>query len=665
MLVVRSILKVFARRAKLRSAGCSKLSPLAAREPRIALLLAATLGSLTLQACSRKPNTPAPDGSALFVRRCATCHTPGNDMRAPEPAALHLMSQRFILAALNSGRMKFEAKGLTKTQKLAIAIYLAAPDSPVVAFTGYCARDVRPPATSGVWNGWGADPGNTRYQSSRAAGLNRAQLKDLKLKWAFGFPGAAATFGQPTSYAGRLFVGSEDGTVYSLDAATGCLWWMFKASATVKTAISIGNGGKTAFFGDTNGFVYALSVADGSVIWQVHPEPHPSARITGSPLLHGNRLYVPISSGEEGASADPAYPCCTFRGSIIALDTSTGQQVWKASTITEEVKPTRKNSQGVQYFGPSGAAVWSSPTLDLQGHAIYVATGNNYSDPPTNMSDAVVAFDIRSGTKLWARQLMPKDVWNSGCVAEKKDNCPPERGNDYDFGAPPMLKSLPDGRRIVLAAQKSGVIYALDPDRHGRILWRTRIANGGPLGGVEWGGAANSHYAYFPVSDFDFDNPNVGGGVFALDLQTGRQIWHVAPPKPACAGQYGCSPAQMAPPTLVPGILFAGSLDGHLRAHDTHNGQVIWDFDTAQDFKTTNGVHAHGGSLNGAGPAILNSMLFVNTGYTNAMAGNVLLAFGLDPGQSQRTSVTPDKQDRKRRRAAPTQLHAKTSTPIF
>lgn len=666
MLVVRSILKVFARRAKLRSAGCSKLSPLAAREPRIALLLAATLGSLTLQACSRKPNTPAPDGSALFVRRCATCHTPGNDMRAPEPAALHLMSQRFILAALNSGRMKFEAKGLTKTQKLAIAIYLAAPDSPVVAFTGYCARDVRPPATPGVWNGWGADPGNTRYQSSRAAGLNRAQLKDLKLKWAFGFPGAAATFGQPTSYAGRLFVGSEDGTVYSLDAATGCLWWMFKASATVKTAISIGNGGKTAFFGDTNGFVYALSVADGSVIWQVHPEPHPSARITGSPLLHGNRLYVPISSGEEGASADPAYPCCTFRGSIIALDTSTGQQVWKASTITEEVKPTRKNSQGVQYFGPSGAAVWSSPTLDLQGHAIYVATGNNYSDPPTNMSDAVVAFDIRSGTKLWARQLMPKDVWNSGCVAEKKDNCPPERGNDYDFGAPPMLKSLPDGRRIVLAAQKSGVIYALDPDRHGRILWRTRIANGGPLGGVEWGGAANSHYAYFPVSDFDFDNPNVGGGVFALDLQTGRQIWHVAPPKPACAGQYGCSPAQMAPPTLVPGILFAGSLDGHLRAHDTHNGRVIWDFDTAQDFKTTNGVHAHGGSLNGAGPAILNSMLFVNTGYTNAMAGNVLLAFGLDPGQSQRTSVRPDKkQDRKRRRAAPTQLHAKTSTPIF
>jgi polyvinyl alcohol dehydrogenase (cytochrome) len=551
-------------------------------------------------------------------------------MRAPQPAALHLMSQRFILAALNSGRMKFEAKGLSKAQKLAIASYVAAPDSPVVAFTGYCARDLDPPAHPPVWNGWGADPGNSRYQSRRSAGLDRSGVGNLKLKWAFGFPGAAATFGQPTSYAGRLFVGSEDGTVYALDAATGCLWWMFKASATVKTAISVGDGGNAAFFGDTNGNVYALKVADGSVIWEVHPDPHPAARITGSPLLVGTRLYVPISSGEEGASANPAYPCCTFRGSVIALDTATGQQVWKGYTIAEEAKPTRKNPQGVQYFGPSGAAVWSSPTADLKAHAIYVGTGNNYSDPSTDMSDAVVAFDMITGKRLWWRQLMPKDVWNSGCVAEKRDNCPTQRGDDYDFGAPPILQSLADGRRMLLAAQKSGVVYALDPDNHGRILWKSRIGKGGPLGGVEWGGAANGRHAFFPLSDFDFDNPNVGGGMFALDLATGKQVWHISPPKPACAGQYGCSPAQMAPPTLIPGVVFAGSLDGHLRAYDTRRGDVLWDFDTAQSFKTTNGVPAHGGSLNGAGPAIVSGMLFVNTGYTNAMAGNVLLAFGLD-----------------------------------
>jgi polyvinyl alcohol dehydrogenase (cytochrome) len=593
-------------------------------------LITAFIASVSLQGCSRKPNSPPPDGAALFVQRCAGCHSPGNDMRAPQPAALHLMSQRFILAALNSGRMKFEAKGLTKAQKLAIASYVAAPDSPVVAFTGYCARDLDPPEHPPVWNGWGADPGNSRYQPRRSAGLDRSRVNSLKLKWAFGFPGAAATFGQPTSYAGRLFVGSEDGTVYALDAATGCLWWMFKASATVKTAISVGDRGNAAFFGDTNGNVYALKVADGSVIWEVRPDPHPAARITGSPLLVGTRLYVPISSGEEGASANPAYPCCTFRGSVIALDTVTGKQIWKGYTIAQEAKPTRKNPQGVQYFGPSGAAVWSSPTGDLKAKAIYVATGNNYSDPSTDMSDAVVAFDMITGKRLWSRQLMPKDVWTSGCVAEKRDNCPAQRGVDYDFGAPPMLQSRADGRRILLAAQKSGVVYALDPDNHGRILWKSRIGKGGPLGGVEWGGAANGRHAFFPLSDFDFDNPNVGGGMFALDLVTGKKLWHIAPPKPACAGQYGCSPAQMAPPTLIPGVVFAGSLDGHLRAYDTRRGDVLWDFDTAQSFKTTNGVPAHGGSLNGAGPAIVSGMLFVNTGYTNAMAGNVLLAFGLD-----------------------------------
>ncbi len=451
------------------------------------------------------------------------------------------------------------------------------------------------------------------------------------MKWAFGYPGASATYGQPTSYAGRVFVGSEDGTVYALDSATGCVWWSFKASATVKTAISVGNEGGSVFFGDTNGYVYALKAADGSVLWRVHPEAHPAARITGSPLRIGNRLYVPISSGEEGASADPSYPCCTFRGSVVALDARSGKQIWKTYTIAENPKPTRISAQGVRYWGPSGAAVWSSPTADLKNHALYIATGNNYSGPSTDSSDSVIALDIETGKKLWSRQFTPKDLWNSGCVAEKKENCPEQPGDDYDFGAPPILKSLPGGLDILLLAQKSGVVYALDPKRHGKLLWRHRIGQGGPLGGVEWGGAADSHYAYFPLSDFDFSNPLArGGGVFALDLRSGKQVWHAAAPKPECAGQFGCSPAQMAPPTLIPGVLFAGSLDGHLRAYDTRNGDVLWDFDTAQEFHTTNGVKARGGSLNGAGPAVVSGMVYVNTGYTNAMAGNVLLAFAVD-----------------------------------
>lgn len=551
-------------------------------------------------------------------------------MRAPEIQALRQMSKASILAALESGRMRWQGKFLSKAKRTAIAEYLGAPDVSTTAMTGYCARGLDPPSNPPGWAGWGGDPENSRFQPARAAGLSRGQIKNLKLKWAFGFPGAAATFGQPTSFAGRLFIGSEDGTVYALDSATGCLWWSFKASATVKTAISIGNKGSTAFFGDTNGYVYALRVADGSVVWKVHPDSHPAARITGSPLLLGSRLYVPISSGEEGASADPGYPCCTFRGSVVALDASSGKPIWRAFTITDLPKPTRKSAQGVQYWGPSGAAVWSSPTADLKRRVIYVATGNNYSDPPTASSDSVIAFDMNSGKKLWSRQFTANDLWNAGCVAEKKDNCPAQHGDDFDFGAPPMLRSLAGGQDVLLLAQKSGVVYALDPERRGALLWKSRIGHGGPLGGIEWGGAADNRYAYFPLSDYDFDHPLTGGGLFALDLRTGKKVWYVAPPKPACTAQFGCSPAQMAPPTLIPEMLFAGSLDGHLRAYDTRDGAVLWDFDTAQEFPTTNGVKAHGGSLNGAGPAIVSGMVYVNTGYTNAMAGNVLLAFSVD-----------------------------------
>jgi polyvinyl alcohol dehydrogenase (cytochrome) len=595
------------------------------------LLLCLLLSIIEISGCSRKSAPAAPDGAALFTKKCANCHESNSDTRAPAQEALRQMSRGAIYAALDTGRMKWEGKFLSKAEKNAIANSLGVPDAPVVAeMTGFCPRDLDPPANPPGWAGWGVDAGNSRFQPTAAAGLKREDVKNLKLKWAFGFPGAAATFGQPTSYDGKLFVGSEDGNVYALDSATGCLWWRFKASATVKTAISVGNHGKTAFFGDTNGYVYALNVSDGSVVWKARPDSHPAARITGSPLLVGERLYVPFSSGEEGAAADPNYPCCTFRGSVVALDAASGKQIWKAYTITEDAKPTRKSPQGVQYFGPSGAAVWSSPTLDRKRRVIYVATGNNYADPPTASSDAVIAFDLKSGKRLWSRQFTPDDLWNAGCVAEKKDNCPQPHGDDYDFGAPPMLITLASGKDILLLAQKSGIVYALDPARRGALLWNTRIGKGGPLGGIEWGGAADGRYGYFTLSDFDFENPMVGGGLFALNLRNGKQVWYAAPVKPACAGQFGCSAAQMAPPTLASGVVFAGSLDGHLRAYDTRDGSVLWDFDTVQDYKTTNGVKAHGGSLNGAGPAVVSGMVYVNTGYTNALAGNVLLAFSTD-----------------------------------
>ena len=598
---------------------------------RVVVLLTLFVGIGNLAACSRKQTPAAIDRPALFTKKCASCHHDGNDMRAPGAEALRQMSRSSILAALDSGNMKWQAKFLTKIQKIALAEYLGKPDVHLpVETANFCGRDLDPPPDPPRWSGWGVNPQNTRFQPAWTAGLDRERVKDLKLKWAFGFPGAAATFSQPTSFAGRLFVGSEDGTVYSLDAASGCTWWTFRASATVKTAISVGNQGRTAFFGDTNGFVYAVNVSDGALTWKIHPDPHPAARITGSPLLVSTRLYVPISSGEEGAAADPRYPCCTFRGSIVAVDTTSGKQIWKTHTIDEAPRPTRKTPDGVQEWGPSGAAVWSAPTADVKRHTLYVATGNNYSFPPTETSDAVLALDMKSGKKLWHRQLTPKDLWNSGCVAEQKENCPDHRGDDFDFGSPPVLKSLPQGRDILLLSQKSGFVYALDPGNRGKLLWKTRIGHGGSLGGIQWGGAVDNRRAYYPLSDYDDANPLAGGGLFALKLQTGKQAWHALPPKPKCSKEFGCSAAQMAPPTAIPGVVFAGSLDGHLRAYDARDGSVIWDFDTAQEFHTINGIMGHGGSMNGSGPTVVDGMVYVNTGYTNAMAGNVLLAFSID-----------------------------------
>jgi polyvinyl alcohol dehydrogenase (cytochrome) len=300
-------------------------------------------------ACCGKPAAP-PDGAALFSQKCASCHRPGNDMRAPAPEALHQMSKTAILAALESGRMKWEGKLLSEGKKNAIGDYLAAPAATAMASNnGYCARDLDPPPNPPTWTGWGADLRNRRYQPALAAGFTRRQIGSLKLKWAFGFAGAAATYGQPTAFKGRVFVGGEDGTVYALDSATGCVWWTFKASGTVKTAVSIGNHGTTAFFGDANGLVYAVRVDDGALLWKVHADPHPAARIIGSPLLVSTRRYVPVSSGEEGASADPDYPCCTFRGSVISLDALSGRKVWKTYTIDDAPQPTRKNTRGVQY----------------------------------------------------------------------------------------------------------------------------------------------------------------------------------------------------------------------------------------------------------------------------------------------------------------------------
>jgi polyvinyl alcohol dehydrogenase (cytochrome) len=569
----------------------------------------------------------AQDGAALFEKHCTSCHRPGTDTRAPLREALARMPRPAILAALETGSMKTQGAALTAAERRTLVEFLSTASTTAEPRAGFCASPATKLTGAIGWNGWGVDLSNTRFQPS--PGLTAQQVPTLKLKWAFGFPNGKSVFGQPTIAGGRLFFGSDDGTVYSLDARTGCTFWMYKAATQVRTAISIDSSLGAIYFADVQANAYRVDTNTGALVWRVRVDEHPHARIIGAPKLYAGRLYVPVSSGEEVAGGYPKYPCCTFRGSVAALDARTGKQIWKTYMMPDPPKATRLNSTGTQMMGPAGAAVWSSPTIDVERKALYVATGNAYSDPPVRYSDAILSLDLETGSVQWVRQMTEADGWNFNCLSPNRSNCPEHGGPDFDFGSSPILRTLATGRRLLVVGQKSGMLHAIDPDAQGKIVWQVRLGKGGMLGGIEWGSAADDHAVYAALSDFEGEKPEAGGGLFALRLQDGEKIWYAAPTKPPCLGKSGCNSAQMAPVTLIPGVVFSGSLDGHLRAFGTSDGRLLWDLDTVRDYETVNGVKASGGSLNATGPTLAEGMLFVNSGYSflTGMPGNVLLAF--------------------------------------
>jgi polyvinyl alcohol dehydrogenase (cytochrome) len=591
------------------------------------------------------------DGAALYKQLCASCHDAGVE-RAPNREALRAMAPERVLAALESGAMLSMASGRTSSERRTIAEFATGK-----SFTK--PLDLTPPpqamcrvasgafsASSGPnWNGWGAGTANARYQDRAGAGFGVAEVPRLKLKWAFGFPGELSSDSQPTIAGGRVFVGTQAGVVYSLNAATGCVHWYFQAAAAVRAAVTISrvqtkSGPRDlAFIGDRAANVYAVDAATGTLLWKTTVDSHPLARVTGSPVFHNGRIYAGTASGEETAGASPEYECCRFRGSLVALDAASGAQIWKTYTIAEEPRPTKKNKAGTQMWGPSGAPIWSSPAIDVRRNAVYVTTGNNYSDPPTLTSDAFLALDMDNGKILWSRQMTSADAWNTACRLADRTNCTESDGPDFDFSSPPILVSLGNGRRAVVAGQKSGMVHAIDPDREGALLWQVRVGKGGINGGVQWGSAADASNLYVALSDIGRTavpnslatepDPKTGGGMFALRLASGQQVWYTPPP--GCGARQRCSPAQSAAVSAVPGVVFSGSVDGHLRGYATTNGAILWDFDTVRTFETVNGVPGRGGSLNVGGPAIAGGMLVVNSGYvSNGMPGNVLLMFSVD-----------------------------------
>jgi polyvinyl alcohol dehydrogenase (cytochrome) len=445
-----------------------------------------------------------------------------------------------------------------------------------------------------------------------------------------------------TLAGGRLFVGSPAGKVYSLDAATGCIRWWFQATGGVRNAVRIERVGNswTAFFGDGSATVHALDAASGKELWKAKIDDFPLARVTGSVNYYNGKVYAPVASGEEAAGANPAYECCRFRGSVVALDAATGKQIWKTYTIPDAPRRIKKNKVGTQLWGSSGAPVWSSPTIDPQRGVLYATSGNNYSDPTSRMSNAFIAMNLDTGKIVWSRQMTAKDAYVSACRLPDKTNCPDSDGPDFDFSSSAILVNLANGKRMLVAGQKSGMVHALDPDQGGELLWSTRVGKGGTMGGVQWGSATDGTNVYVANSDIkrlmltfstqtDAD-PNQGGGMYALRLADGKQVWYTPPA--SCENRPRCSPAQSAAVTAIPGVAFSGSVDGHMRAYSTADGKIIWDFNTIGEYKTVNGVPGRGGSIDGPGPVIGGGMMFMNSGYVSAggMPGNVLLALTVD-----------------------------------
>ena len=592
----------------------------------------------------------AQDGAALYAQHCASCHDRGQVARVPARDVIASLPPERIVAALVTGTMRVQGETLTADQRRAIATYLStarpapatvAGAEPAVGPRCEAASPLRPSATD--WRAWGVTPANDRFQ--RQPGFSSAQAANLKLKWAFGFDGENAAAANPTIAGDRVFVGSGSGRVFALGLKDGCVHWTFKADGGVRASITIGDAADptshpAAYFGDLRAMIYSVDAVTGDLRWKKKLDQHRAARITGSPVLYNGRLYVPLSSGEEGIGGQASYECCTFRGSIVALDPKSGDEIWRTYLIAETPTPRARNARGTQLWGPSGAAVWSAPTIDPVAKSLYVATGDAYSLPVAPMTDAIVALDLDTGAIKWATQVTAGDAYTMACGTTDTTNCPEKAGPDHDFGQSPILVTLANGKRLIVAGQKSGVVHGFDPDQRGKRLWSTTVGRGGELGGIEWGSASDGQNIYVPLSDITFKdasqrgrgglNPEAGGGLFAIKLADGAQAWLSRPN--GCGDKASCSPALSAPAAAIPGAVFGGSIDGHFRAFATTDGHVLWDFDTARDFDTVNGVTARGGSIDVGGAAIAHGMVLTTSGYGQwgGMRGNVLLAFSVD-----------------------------------
>jgi len=577
-------------------------------------------------------------GWATFQGQCYGCHT-NQAGKAPTAASIRQLSPEEIVAALNRPSHT-EGRTLSDIQKQRVGEFMGGRPigsrgaGEAKSMPNQCTSNpaMRDPASGPSWNGWGNDLANTRFQPAAAARLSAADVGKLKLKWAFGLPKGETNNAQPTVVSGRVFMAGDNGYIYSVDAKTGCVYWSFQGGSIVRNSPMVGavsGQGATrwaVFYGDGHANVFGLDAQTGRQLWKTRVDDHVVARITGSVKYYDGRVYVPLSGSEEFNSGNKDYPCCTARGGVVALDASTGKVIWKAYNV-DEAKPWKKNPNGVQLYGPAAGGVWNSPTIDPVRGALYVGTGDAVTPPESPLTDAVMALDLKTGKVLWSKRATENDLFMGGCGgADKSEACPSPMGPDYDIGNSPILVTLSGGKRALIVGTKGADVLALDPDANGAVLFRVNPAgqpigfNGRGRGGIVWGGATDQRQVYYGMA---------AAGLGAVQATDGKTAWVFTAPG---AGGRG-NAALGAAPTAIPGVVFQGSGDGRLFAVSAGDGSKLWEFNTAQDFKTVNNVPAHGGAIATAGAVIVDGMVYIGSGYaisSGASGGNVLLAFGLD-----------------------------------
>jgi polyvinyl alcohol dehydrogenase (cytochrome) len=449
----------------------------------------------------------------------------------------------------------------------------------------------------------------------------------LKLKWAWGLPGSSNSYSQPAVAFGRVFVGSDDGAVYSLDAKSGCAYWAYKSDMFGRFAPIIapikGYPGTSyaVYFVTRSSTGYAIDAHDGHLLWKTVVKDGLN-NLSATAAFYDGRLYVPLSGTETLTGANLDYECCKSRGTVVAVDANTGKVLWRSQSIQEPLRALGENSKGKQNFGPAGASIWNTPTIDPKRKLIYVGTGNSFGRVAAETSDSILAMRMEDGKIVWHHQEFTGDSFMNGCRATnaKDTNCPEKLGPDYDFGGSSAILQTVNGKDFLVAAGKGGVAIGLDPDAEGKLVWRTQLWETqapNAAGLVVWGGAADGQRVYYGLQQ-------PGGGLKALQLTTGKVDWNA----PINADRRG----QAGPATAIPGIVFTGGWDGILRAVDS-TGKIVWTYDAKQDYPTINGVIANGGSFGCAGAVVAGGMLYVASGYTGIQGGsqgNVVLAFAVE-----------------------------------